>query len=187
MVAWSSTLLAYMRRASALLKSTPAAYHRAAAASIPAQSALTASYASTGTSPLLLLLRHAGSPSTTSRTWMTSSCCSMIATTTAAFGAPAGAATRAAKYSVGAPRRRHGVRSYAVSGASYPPGEMHPFGDLVVSGVEKTQDGSASADMLVVSLCEGDAAALAASGDALFEAFGEGLGAVVYELMQVQA
>ena len=57
---------------------------------------------------------------------------------------------------------------------------MHPFGDLAVSSVI----GSADADMLVISLCEGDAAAFAAKDDAVFEKFGEGLGAIVYTLMQ---
>lgn len=75
------------------------------------------------------------------------------------------------------------VRAYAASGGSYLAGEMHPFGDLKVSGTDAA-DASSAADMLVVSLCEDDAAALAADGDAVFDKFGEGLGAVVHDLMK---
>lgn len=80
-------------------------------------------------------------------------------------------------------RRSRCVRSYAASGGSYLAGEMHPFGNLRVSGTDVV-DSSSGADMLVVSLCEDNAADFAAGGDAVFAKFGEGLGAVVHDLMK---
>lgn len=83
------------------------------------------------------------------------------------------------------------VRTYAASGGTYPPGELRPFGELSVSGVEGIDQrdqapfwGADAADMLVISLCEADAEALPEKDDAVFEGFGKGLGAVVYQLMQ---
>ena len=103
--------------------------------------------------------------------------------TTAAMPAvrrPSVAGQRATRVSPN-PNHRRSVRSYAASGGSFPPGEVKPLGAVELS---QCSEEDASADMLVVSMCEGDAEKFEASGDAVFEKFGEGLGAIVYDLMQ---
>ena len=76
------------------------------------------------------------------------------------------------------------MRSYAASGGSYAPGDVHPFGGLGVTGAPEGS-GASAADMLVVSLCEADAEALTAT-DATLESYGEGLAAIVHELVAEQ-
>ena len=105
---------------------------------------------------------------------------------TSAFSTPTAAAAHHRRHVAG-PRRAgintkpstRCVRSYAASGGSFPPGEVQPFGKVEVS---QTSQVDTEADMLVLSLCEDDAADFAAEGDAVFEKFGEGLGAVVHDL-----
>ena len=77
---------------------------------------------------------------------------------------------------------RSSTRTFAASGGDYPPGQIQPFGDLVVAGAEALP---ADAQMLVLSVCEGDAEKLSAD-DKTLEGYAPGLAAVVKDLVDEQ-
>ena len=77
---------------------------------------------------------------------------------------------------------RSSTRTFAASGGDYPPGQIQPFGDLVVAGAEALP---ADAQMLVLSVCEGDAEKLSADDETL-EGYAPGLAAVVKDLVDEQ-
>ena len=77
---------------------------------------------------------------------------------------------------------RSSTRTFAASGGDYPPGQIQPFGDLVVAGAEALP---ADAKMLVLSVCEGDAEKLSAD-DKTLEGYAPGLAAVVKDLVDEQ-
>ena len=77
---------------------------------------------------------------------------------------------------------RSSTRTFAASGGDYPPGQIQPFGDLVVAGAEALP---ADAQMLVLSECEGDAEKLSAD-DKTLEGYAPGLAAVVKDLVDEQ-
>ena len=77
---------------------------------------------------------------------------------------------------------RSSTRTFAASGGDYPPGQIQPFGDLVVAGAEALP---ADAQMLVLSVCEGDAEKLSAD-DKTLEGYAPGLAAVVKDLVDAQ-
>ena len=77
---------------------------------------------------------------------------------------------------------RSSTRTFAASGGDYPPGQIQPFGDLVVAGAEALP---ADAQMLVLSVCEGDAEKLSAD-DKTLEGYAPGLAAVVNDLVDEQ-
>ena len=77
---------------------------------------------------------------------------------------------------------RSSTRTFAASGGEYPPGQIQPFGDLVVAGAEALP---ADAQMLVLSVCEGDAEKLSAD-DKTLEGYAPGLAAVVKDLVDEQ-
>ena len=77
---------------------------------------------------------------------------------------------------------RSSTRTFAASGGDYPPGQIQPFGDLVVAGAEALP---ADAQMLVLSVCEGDAEKLSAD-DKTLEGYALGLAAVVKDLVDEQ-
>ena len=77
---------------------------------------------------------------------------------------------------------RSSTRTFAASGGDYPPGQIQPFGDLVVAGAEALP---ADAQMLVLSVCEGDAEKLSAD-DKTLEGYAPGLAAGVKDLVDEQ-
>ena len=77
---------------------------------------------------------------------------------------------------------RSSTRTFAASGGDYPPGQIQPFGDLVVAAAEALP---ADAQMLVLSVCEGDAEKLSAD-DKTLEGYAPGLAAVVKDLVDEQ-
>ena len=77
---------------------------------------------------------------------------------------------------------RSSTRTFAASGGDYPPGQIQPFGDLVVAAAEALP---ADAQMLVLSVCEGDAEKLSAD-DKTLEGYAPGLAAVVNDLVDEQ-